>query len=209
MNGNRHRHLVIVARKPAVGVGKRRLAADIGDVEAWRFQRSSLDRLLRTLTADARWRSWAAVTPDRPTTWLRGRARALPQGAGDLGQKLESLARRFPVGHLVIIGSDTPGVRRSDIAAAFNALRSNDAVIGPAVDGGYWLIGLRRSVRGPTPFRGVRWSSRETLTDTLRALSGSRVALLRTCEDVDDVASLRRAEVRRRGDADRAPGPDR
>jgi len=198
MNARAFRNLVIVARKPAVGVGKRRLAADIGDVEAWRFQRSSLDRLLRTLAPDRRWRSWAAVTPDKPTTWVRGRARALPQGAGDLGQKLERLARRFPVGHLVIIGSDTPDVRRSDIAAAFNALRSNDAVIGPAVDGGYWLIGLRRSVRGPMPFSSIRWSSQETLTDTLRAMPGLRVALLRTCEDVDDVASLRRAQARGR-----------
>lgn len=198
MNVRVFSNLVIVARRPAVGVGKRRLAADIGDVEAWRFQRSSLDRLLHTLSPDKRWRSWAAVTPDRPIAWLRGRAGALPQGAGDLGQKLERLARRFPVGHLVIIGSDTPSVRRSDISAAFDALRSNDAVIGPAADGGYWLIGLRRSVRGPLPFRTIRWSSQETLPDTLRALTGLRVALLRTCEDVDDAASLRRAEARGR-----------
>lgn len=189
---------MIVARRPAIGVGKRRLAADIGDVRAWRFQRWSLDGLLRELASDARWRSWAAVTPDRPTGWLRDRAHALPQGRGDLGQKLERISQRFPAGHLVIIGSDTPSVRRSDVSAAFDALRSNDAVIGPAADGGYWLIGLRRSVRRSLPFRGIRWSSRETLPDTLRALTGLRVALLRTREDVDDLASLRRSEARGR-----------
>lgn len=196
MNASRHRNLVIVARRPAIGVGKRRLAADVGDVEAWRFQRWALEGLFRALAPDRRWRSWSAVTPDRPTGWLHGRVGALPQGRGDLGQRLARLARRFPVGHLVIIGSDTPSVRRSDIAAAFKALQSNDAVIGPAADGGYWLIGLRRSVRGALPFRDIRWSSRETLPDTIRALTGQRVALLRVREDVDDVASLRRAEAR-------------
>lgn len=193
MTARRLRNLVIVARRPVIGVGKRRLAADVGDVEAWRFQRWALEGLIRALAPDRRWRRWSAVTPDRPTGWLRGRVGVLPQGRGDLGQRLERLARRFPVGHLVIIGSDTPSVRRSDIAAAFKALQSNDAVIGPAADGGYWLIGLRRSTRGLLPFNGIRWSSRETLQDTLGALAGLRVALLDVREDVDDVASLRRA----------------
>lgn len=196
MNARALRNLVIVARRPVIGVGKRRLAADVGDVEAWRFQRRTLDGLLRALVPNRRWRSWAAVTPDRPTGWLRDRARALPQGRGDLGQKLDRLARRFPVGHLVIIGSDTPSVRPSDIAAAFRALQSNDAVLGPAADGGYWLIGLRRSPRGPLPFQGIRWSSPDTLQDTVGALAGLRVAYLSVREDVDDVASLRRVEAR-------------
>lgn len=196
MSARSLRNLVIVARRPAIGVGKRRLATDVGDVEAWRFQRHSLNGLLQTLTPDRRWRSWTAVTPDRPTAWLRDQVRALPQGAGDLGEKLERLAGRFPVGRLVIIGSDTPSVRRPDIAAAFGALRSSDAVIGPAVDGGYWLIGLRRSVRRPLPFRNIRWSSHDTLPDTLRALDGLRVAMLRVREDVDDAASLRRSVIR-------------
>jgi rSAM/selenodomain-associated transferase 1 len=192
------RNLAIMARRPAIGVGKRRLAADVGDVEAWRFQRWSLDGLLRELATDPRWRSWAAVTPDGPRDWLRGRVSGLPQGRGDLGQRLERLAGRFPVGNLVIIGSDTPSVQRRDVAAAFRALQTHDAVIGPAMDGGYWLIGLRRSVRGRLPFDGIRWSSPDTLPDTLVALAGLRVAMLDEREDVDDAASLRRASRRRR-----------
>ncbi|MDP1631142.1 MAG: TIGR04282 family arsenosugar biosynthesis glycosyltransferase [Caulobacter sp.] len=186
------RHLVIVARRPAIGVGKRRLAADVGDVEAWRFQRTCLDLLLASLGGRGPWRTWAAVTPDRQTAWLAGRATPLPQGGGDLGQRLERLAARFAAGAVVIIGSDTPTVRPADIAAAFRVLRSHDAVVGPAVDGGYWLIGLRRRAMVRGPFRGVRWSSPETLADTLARLGGLRVASLRTLEDVDDLASLRR-----------------
>ncbi len=115
---------------------------------------------------------------------------------GDLGRKLVRVSRRFPVGRLVIIGSDTPTVKRADIAAAFDALRSHDAVLGPARDGGYWLIGPRRSARGPLPFDGIRWSSPDTLADTLARLQGLRVATLRTQEDIDDEASLKRLRAR-------------
>lgn len=189
-------NLVIFARRPTIGVGKRRLAAAIGDVEALRFQRGAIDGLLLSLAGDPRWGTTVAVSPDRPVGWLRGRAAATPQGAGDLGRKLVRVSRRFPVGRLVIIGSDTPTVKRADIAAAFNALRSHDAVLGPARDGGYWLIGLRRSARGPLPFDDIRWSSPETLADTLARLAGLRVATLRTLEDIDDEASLKRLRAR-------------
>jgi hypothetical protein len=189
-------NLLIFARRPTIGVGKRRLAAAIGDVEALRFQRGAIDGLLLSLAGDPRWRTTVAVSPDRPVGWLRGRAAATPQGAGDLGRKLVRVSRRFPVGRLVIIGSDTPTVKRADIAAAFDALRSHDAVLGPARDGGYWLIGLRRSARGPLPFDGIRWSSPDTLADTLARLQGLRVATLRTQEDIDDEASLKRLRAR-------------
>lgn len=189
-------HLVIFARRPLLGVGKRRLAAAIGDVEAVRFQRTAVDGLLRRLAVDPRWTTTVATSPDRPTDWLRGRAAAAPQGRGDLGQRLTTLARRFPRGRLVIIGSDTPVVGPADVAAAFDALRGHEAVVGPARDGGYWLIGLRRSARGPLPFDDIRWSSAHTLADTLARLEGRRVARLQTLEDVDDVASYRRFTAR-------------
>lgn len=189
-------HLVIFARRPAIGVGKRRLAASVGDVEALRFQRSAIDGLLRRLAVDPRWRTTVAISPDRPTDWLRGRAAVAAQGRGDLGRRLTRIARRFSTGRLVIIGSDTPTIRRADVAAAFDALRSHAAVVGPALDGGYWLIGLRRSVRGPLPFDKVRWSSPHTLADTLERLEGLRTARLRTLEDIDDLASYRRFTAR-------------
>jgi rSAM/selenodomain-associated transferase 1 len=188
--------LVIFARRPTLGVGKRRLAAAVGDVEALRFQRTAIDGLLRHLAGDPRWTTAVATAPDRPTDWLRDRATSLPQGRGDLGQRLTRIARLFPTGRLVIIGSDTTAVCRADVAAAFNALRRHDAVVGPARDGGYWLIGLRRSARGPLPFDQIRWSSPDTLADTLARLEGRRTAHLRMLEDVDDLASYRRFAAR-------------
>jgi rSAM/selenodomain-associated transferase 1 len=191
------RHLVIFARRPQLGVGKRRLAADVGDVEALRFARGALDRLTRTLGPDPRWRLWLAVTPDRPLDWVRAGI-AVPQGQGDLGERLTRVIRALPPGPVVILGSDTPTVTRADVADAFRALGPNRAVFGPATDGGYWLIGLRRGPGERLPFEGVRWSSSDALADTLANLDGSGVAMLREQEDVDDGPALRRWRARRR-----------
>jgi rSAM/selenodomain-associated transferase 1 len=187
----RPRHLVIFARRPGLGVGKRRLAADVGDVEALRFARAALDRLIRTLGRDPRWRLWLAVSPDRPRDWVRT-GTALPQGPGDLGQRLTRVIRTLPPGPVVILGSDTPTVTRADVAAAFRALGPNAAVFGPALDGGYWLIGLRRSPGQNLPFDGVRWSTSDALSDTLANLADASVALLRPQEDIDDGPALKR-----------------
>jgi glycosyltransferase A (GT-A) superfamily protein (DUF2064 family) len=187
----RGRHLVIFARRPQLGVGKRRLAADVGDVEALRFARGALDRLTRTLGRDPRWRLWLAATPDRPLDWVRARA-AMPQGPGDLGERLTRVIEALPPGPVVILGSDTPTVTRADVAAAFRALGPNRAVFGPAPDGGYWLIGLRRGLGERLPFDGVRWSTPDALADTLGNLALGRVAMLREQEDIDDGPALRR-----------------
>lgn len=187
----RSRHLIIFARRPGLGVGKRRLAADVGDVEALRFARGALDRLVRTLAPDRRWRLWLAVAPDRPLDWVRA-GTAIPQGPGDLGQRLERVIRSIPPGPVVVLGSDTPTVTRADVAAAFRALGPNRAVFGPAVDGGYWLIGLRRGPGESLPFDGVRWSTSDALSDTVAQLRGAPVAVLRVQEDVDDGPALKR-----------------
>lgn len=191
----RSRHLVIFARRPQLGVGKRRLAADVGDVEALRFARGALDRLARTLGCDPRWRLWLAVTPDRPLDWVRTGA-AITQGPGDLGARLTRVLQALPPGPVVVLGSDTPAVTRADVAGAFRALGPNEAVFGPATDGGYWLIGLRRGLGERLPFDGVRWSTAYALADTLATLEGRPIAMLREQEDIDDGPALRRWRAR-------------
>jgi rSAM/selenodomain-associated transferase 1 len=190
------RHLVVMVREPRLGRVKRRLAADIGAVAAWRFYRETAGGLLRRLR-DRRWRCWLAVTPDRrpllPPAWRRGWT-AVAQGPGGLGARMLSPVRRLPPGPVVVIGSDIPGVRPRHIAAAFDALGDHDAVIGPAADGGFWLVGFRRSPRLPRdPFRAARWSTPHALADVMANLDGMRVARLDTLADVDDGAAYRRA----------------
>lgn len=188
--------LVIFARRPQLGAGKRRLAADIGNIGALWFQRRAIAALKRSCGTDARWQSWMAISPDRPSRWTAP-CRPVPQGSGDLGDRLARVMRAMPRGPVVVIGSDTPQVRAQDIAAAFVGLRRADVVLGPSADGGFWLIGIRRPDK-VRPFSTVRWSSTFTLSDVLDNLAERKVLLLQTLEDVDDGASLKRLRTLRR-----------
>lgn len=196
MNDRAFRHLVIFARRPAYGVGKRRLAAELGELTALRFQRFALADLLRRLARDPRWRTWVAITPDRPAPRMTAAA-VVAQGKGDLGARLRRVLGRLPRGAVVFLGSDAPAVVGADVARAFQALGRGDGVFGPAVDGGYWLAGLSRRTRTRPVFENVRWSTPHALDDTLANLRGHRIELLRPLEDVDDAASWRRSRGRR------------
>ncbi|MCH8809751.1 MAG: TIGR04282 family arsenosugar biosynthesis glycosyltransferase [Proteobacteria bacterium] len=188
------RHLVIVARAPRLGAGKRRLARDLGALAAWRFQRWMLGRVLHRLARDPRWTTWLAVTPDaavRRAAWAAP-ARVIPQGAGGLGARMARLLRERPPGPVVIVGSDIPDLHARHVAQAFAALGRHDWVFGPAADGGYWLVGSRRRRAPWRPFDAVRWSSRHTLADSLANLEDARVALLEELHDVDTGEDLAR-----------------
>ena len=191
------RHLVVFTRVPRLGGTKRRLAREIGDLPAWRFSRLTLRTLLHRLARDRRWMVWLALTPDAAA---RGRSgfpsagcRRLPQGPGDLGARMSRVLRSLPSGPVVIIGSDVPGIEAHHIGAAFRRLEIRDAVFGPAPDGGYWLIGLRRRPTPPALFRNVRWSTPHALADTMANIPPSRrIGLIDELEDVDDAAAYGR-----------------
>ncbi len=189
-----HRHLVVMARAPRLGMVKRRLARDIGEVEALRFYRALTGRLLNDLSGDPRWQTWLALTPDAAARDPRGlwgfRGPVVAQGPGDLGTRMVRLFETLPPGPVVIVGSDIPGITRASVFAAFRALGAHDWVFGPAEDGGYWLVGARRRPVLRAPFAAVRWSTSDALADTLANLEGSRVAFVDRLRDVDDAGDL-------------------
>ena len=179
--------LVVMAKSPLAGRVKQRLAASVGVVSAARFYRTCLAHTLARLGRDPRWRMVLAVSPDRDVSapyWPRGIER-VPQGRGDLGMRMQRLFRRLPPGSAIIVGSDIPAIKASDIARAFRLLGNEVAVFGRAPDGGYWLVGSRRSPRLLAPFANVRWSGPHALADTLRNLQGQRVVFAPTLGDVD------------------------
>jgi len=188
--------LVILAKSPVLGRVKRRLSRDIGEVEALRFCRTCLAHTLLRLSRDPRWRCSLAIAPDRDVAARLspslGRLVRLPQGEGDLGQRMQRLFRGLPSGPVVIVGGDIPALRSGHIAEAFRRLGNSDAVFGRAPDGGYWLVGLKRVPKVPTPFANVRWSSPHALADTLANLDGKRIAYAATLSDVDAGSDLRR-----------------
>jgi rSAM/selenodomain-associated transferase 1 len=185
-----------MAKAPVAGRVKTRIASELGTAAAVRFARHSAAALLQRVAADPRWSTTLAVTPDSAAWghfWPR-RVSAAPQGGGDLGARLQRLFDRVPPGPAVIVGTDVPLVARAHIAAAFRLLDRHAAVFGPAEDGGYWLVGLRRRPRRLRPFVGVRWSTAHALADTLANLRRQPVAVapLPTLFDVDTAADLAR-----------------
>lgn len=189
-----NQHLVIFAKAPRMGRVKTRLARDIGTVAAWGFFRHALAGLLRRLSDDPRWITVIAVAPDIAVgtpVWPAHIDQAA-QGQGDLGDRMQRAFDLIPPGPVVIVGADIPGITNSHIADAFRALGNHDAVFGQADDGGYWLVGLRRSPKTPKIFANVRWSGPHALSDTMANLPDARIALLEPLIDVDDGADFNR-----------------
>lgn len=172
---------------PQAGRVKTRLAQEIGVARATWFYRHTAAAVLARLARSSRWQTVLAIAPDggiRHAFWPHGVAR-LEQGVGDLGERMQRAMRRQGLGPVVVIGTDVPTIRTSDIGAAFKLLGTCDAVFGPAADGGYWLVGQKRRPRELAMFANVRWSTPDALADTLRNLSGCRIGLVATLSDVD------------------------
>ncbi len=181
-----------MVKAPEAGRIKTRLARGIGVSEALRFYRSATGALSRRVSNDTRWETLLSISPERALhhpVWP-ARVSRRGQGRGDLGQRMQKVVEELPPGPVVIIGSDIPGITSSHIARAFRELGSADLVIGPAPDGGYWLIGFKRQPRVHKVFDNVRWSHAATLSDTLRNASGLRVTLIEELDDVDHAGDL-------------------
>lgn len=187
--------LVVMAKMPVAGLVKTRLAREVGVATATRFARHATAALLQRLAHHAAWQTTVAVAPDSGMgwrAWPRGVAR-LPQGWGDLGARMQRLFDRAAPGPVVVIGTDVPRITPAHIHAAFRLLGRHDAVFGPAADGGYWLVGLKRRPRVLRPFRAVRWSTSHALCDTLANLGGHSIARVATLSDVDSASDFARS----------------
>lgn len=182
--------LIVMVKEPRAGRVKTRLGQDIGMTGAAWWYRHQVRRLCRRLD-DPRWRLVLSVAPD---TAMESRAfpahlSRMPQGNGDLGQRM-ARALGATTGPTVLIGSDIPGVAPRHVARAFRLLGSAPSVVGPATDGGYWLVGLRHPSLAPLQlFEGVRWSHPGTRAETMATLPRP-VAVADTLRDVDTARDL-------------------
>lgn len=182
--------LLIFVKAPRAGAVKTRLAESVGATAACAAYRTLVETLVKHL-CDLR-EVKLCFTPDDAASeirpWLRDGWSRAPQGDGDLGARLHrAFADVFAAGvtRAVVIGSDCPAVTSRDIEAAWRALATHDLVLGPARDGGYWLIGLRAAC--PALFEQMAWSTSLVLDETLRRAErlGLRAKLLRELADVD------------------------
>ncbi|MHB8522277.1 MAG: TIGR04282 family arsenosugar biosynthesis glycosyltransferase [Limisphaerales bacterium] len=177
-------------KAPRPGEVKTRLAQTLGPSAACAAYRllvqTLLGRLAELSSVELRFTPADALAEIQP--WLQPGWLAQAQEEGDLGARMQSAfsaAFRSGMHRVVIIGSDCPEITTADIDAAWTALLAHDLVLGPARDGGYWLIGLRRP--RPALFHRMPWSTDQVLAETLRRAAAARlrVQLLRELTDVD------------------------
>jgi hypothetical protein len=188
--------VLVFVRAPEAGRVKTRLAAEIGGEAALRVYVRLAEHALeqaRAAGAEVRVHYTPADAGERVQAWLGPGAAYLPQAEGDLGERMrDAFDAAFAAGfrRVVIIGSDLPDLSAELLRRAFALLDAGEAVLGPARDGGYWLLGLRRPV--PEVFRGIAWSTAEVFAETVARLraEGIEPALLEVLSDVDEAADL-------------------
>jgi len=184
--------LIIFVRAPRLGEVKQRLAKAIGPKAALHAYEMLGARLLQNLALlkNVELRITPDSARDEAGGWLKSGWSMAVQGDGDLGARLtrafqESFAARIE--RVVIIGSDCPAVLADDIQTAWRSLLTHDVALGPASDGGYWLIGLRQPA--PQLFEDVPWSTASVTETTLRRIRDAKLTVqcLRTLSDIDTV----------------------
>lgn len=183
--------LIIFARNPELGKVKTRLAAQIGAAPALAIYLKLLQHT-RLIALQAACEKYVFTTEPLQDDFWQG-FNLKNQGSGDLGEKMMcAFEYLFNKGHqkAVIIGSDCPGLSTQHIENAFDALDSNDVVIGPAHDGGYYLLGMKK-LHLPI-FQNKRWSTTAVFDETVTTLKmlGLSFHLLEVLTDVDVAEDL-------------------
>ncbi len=196
--------LVLFTRLPKPGRAKTRLIPALGAEGAAGLQRQM------TLLAVARAWAFCAAAPGRRLViahdggsarelraWL-GRLNYMPQGEGDLGARMQrAVTAEFQSGarSVLVIGADCPRLQGSVLESAVRALEASDLTFGPASDGGYYLVGLRKPVA--EIFANIPWGTGEVLTCSVRSARQVNLepALLEMFPDVDEPADLPDAQA--------------
>ncbi len=192
------RRVLVFLKEPVPGRVKTRLAAAIGEADAAAVYRACVEQTLAHLRALQPHAQLCVDPPEamaRVQAWVGRGWRLAPQQGATLGERLSRATRQAfaeAAQRVVVIGTDSPWIGPADLDDAFRALDEADVVVGPAEDGGYYLLGFARPQ--PALFEGIAWSTPAVFEQTCaRAQAlGLRVAVLRQGYDVDRVEDLQR-----------------
>lgn len=202
--------IAIFTRWPEAGKTKTRMIPALGAEGAAELQRAMTEHVVDCAPGrmDVELR-FAGGDTKRMRRWLGPIYRYTPQGPGDLGERMgrafeENVRRGYD--KILVVGADCPEIDATVSQRASDALRDHDLVLGPAHDGGYYLIGLRANAvqsKMTALFRGVAWGGAEVLAQTIANAEalGLRYALLESLHDVDrpeDLPVWERAQAAQR-----------
>lgn len=189
-------NLLIFIKNPALGRVKTRLASTVGDEDALVFYNRLLffTRLMSLSVEAKRWLFYSDFI-DENDDWEGNDFEKRLQHGADLGEKLANafaecanIQSKNGPHSFVVIGSDCAQLTPEILAEAFSELKKNDFVIGPALDGGYYLIGM--NCPQPSVFEGIEWSSDSVFEKTMEKINalGASVHLLPALSDIDTEA---------------------
>jgi rSAM/selenodomain-associated transferase 1 len=195
-----HEQLIVFSRYPEPGTTKTRLAKVLGDQGAAKMQKKLTEHTLLQVRQFLHLNplnviiSYEGGSLVQIQEWLGPDFNYQEQRSGDLGQRMHgAFTAAFQQGHkrIVIIGTDCPGLQARHLVQAFACLHHKDLVLGPATDGGYYLIGLSRSEKAL--FEKVPWGTDTVLANTLAIAKQKNlsIALLEPLSDVDRPEDLK------------------
>ena len=179
--------VLVFTRNPVLGKCKTRLAQTVGNENALAIYKILLHHtvsIVENLPYDK-----AVYYSDKVTkndTWEDSNYQKFKQEGEDLGDRmLNAFKNSFQAGYekVIIVGSDIIDLKQNHIYEAFKALDANDVVIGPAEDGGYYLLGMKEML--PFVFKNKNWGTSSVYSDTLSDLRTSSVLRLETLNDID------------------------
>ena len=188
--------VVVFAREPVPGRVKSRLAEAIGERPAARVYAVLLERTLEVAGA-SRFDVVVSLAETPTPAWIDNREELWEVQPGvDLGARMyDAFERRFRENYdrVVVVGSDCPFLRRRQLAQSVESLERMPVVLGPACDGGYWLVAQRHP--GVDLFSGIPWSIPATLAASRKRLEALQTPWieLEELDDVDTIEDLRRA----------------
>jgi rSAM/selenodomain-associated transferase 1 len=195
-----HRCVILFVKLPGPGKVKSRLAREMDDALVRRlYECMVLDTIDMLEQANVPFRI-CFDPPDaqeRVQQWLGHAYAYMPQNGEDLGERMErAFISVFSEGveEALLIGSDIPSLNAAMINEAFQSLSFRDAVIGPANDGGYYLIGFKKSAFAPALFRSMTWSTKMVFRETVARLEKASLAVHRLPE-LTDIDTLRDVEA--------------
>lgn len=192
------RTTIVFVKEPGHAPVKTRLAVQLGRQAATSLYRAMVEDLCAGLQP-ACGRVLVAYTPDAARdameAWLGNERAYMPQGEGDLGRRMHRAFSRVFAGGVrraVLVGSDCPHLSGAGIAQALSLLERSPCVLGPAWDGGYYLIGFQAARYAPAVFDGIAWSSPQVCAQTRVRLAqaGLRAAELPVLRDIDTHADM-------------------
>lgn len=190
---NKENLLLIFTKNPVAGKVKTRLAKGIGDEKALEVYKFLLDHS-HHISAPLELAKQVHYSQSiaESDIWSEGGFQKKLQVEGDLGEKMSAAFKAgFEEGYqnIIIIGSDLYDISSEDIKNAFSAFESNDYVIGPAEDGGYYLLGMKSL--NSALFQNKEWSTSTVFEDSLKDMQDGKVEVLPVKNDIDTLDDIK------------------